>query len=170
MATELASPNFEQLANLLIVEGAFVYSPSELHGVIVGQIAAGQRFDEASLAAFCIRQLDIEGLVQIDSSTKLNLLYSGALKQLESSSFELALLLPDDEHSLAQRAEQLRKRSICPFSRLRYLLRLRTDEGEVPSSRALQVICSPIQHSSARMARGRQQGEGHHLLGLCHGD
>jgi len=107
VSTELASPDFDQLANLLIDEGALAYSPSELHGVIVGQIAAGQRFDQVSLAAFCIQQLDIDGLAQSDSKKQLNLLYSDVLKQLESSSFELVLLLPDDEHSLAQRAEQL---------------------------------------------------------------
>lgn len=107
MAIEHSPPDFDQLANLLIAEGALAYSPSELHGLIVGQIASGQRFEKSALCHFCVQQLDLDGLTQDNTADQLVLLYAAALKQLESSSFELSLLLPDDEHSLPQRADQL---------------------------------------------------------------
>lgn len=107
MSTELSAPDFDQLANLLLEEGAVTFSPSELHGVLVGQVAAGQRFESAELSQFCAQQLDLDKLSQASTSANLGLLYKQVLTQMESGDFELALLLPDDEHSLAQRAEQL---------------------------------------------------------------
>lgn len=107
MSTELSAPDFEQLANLLLEEGAVTFSPSELHGILVGQVAAGQRFDTAGLSQFCAQQIDLDRLSQPSTSPNLDLLYKQVLTQMESGDFELELLLPDDEHSLAQRAEQL---------------------------------------------------------------
>lgn len=107
MVSEATAPDFEQLANLLLEEGAVTFSPAELHGLIVGQVAAGRRYEAASLAKFCSEQIDLAELSQPTTSSNLTLLYNEALKQLESSNFELELLLPDDEHSLNQRAEQL---------------------------------------------------------------
>lgn len=107
MSTELSAPDFEQLANLLLEEGAVTFSPSELHGMLVGQVAAGQRFDTATLSTFCAQQIDLDKLSQPSTGPNLNLLYKQVLTQMESGNFELELLLPDDEHSLVQRAEQL---------------------------------------------------------------
>ncbi|HSG04321.1 MAG TPA: UPF0149 family protein [Marinobacterium sp.] len=107
MSTELSAPDFEQLANLLLEEGAVTFSPSELHGILVGQIAAGQRFESASLAQFCAQQIDLDRLSQPNTASNLDLLYKQMLGQMESGNFELELMLPDDEHSLTQRAEQL---------------------------------------------------------------
>ncbi|NVK02853.1 MAG: UPF0149 family protein [Oceanospirillaceae bacterium] len=107
MSTELSAPDFDQLANLLLEEGAVTFSPSELHGILVGQVAAGQRFEVAGLAQFCAQQLDLDQLSQPSTAPNLGLLYKQVLAQMESGDFELNLLLPDDEHSLAQRAEQL---------------------------------------------------------------
>ena len=107
MSTELSAPDFDQLANLLLEEGAVTFSPSELHGILVGQVAAGQRFEVAGLAQFCAQQLDLDQLSQPSTAPNLGLLYKQVLAQMESGDFELALLLPDDEHSLPLRAEQL---------------------------------------------------------------
>jgi len=107
VSTELSAPDFEQLANLLLEEGAVTFSPSELHGMLVGQVAAGQRFDTTALSAFCAQQIDLDKLSQPSTGPNLNLLYKQVLTQMESGNFELELLLPDDEHSLVQRAEQL---------------------------------------------------------------
>lgn len=107
MVTQASAPDFEQLANLLLEEGAVTFSPSELHGLIVGQIAAGRRFETPELATFCAEQIDLSILSQPSTVPNLTLLYKESLEQLESSNFELELLLPDDEHSLGQRAEQL---------------------------------------------------------------
>lgn len=107
MVNQRSAPDFEQLANLLLEEGAVTFSPSELHGLIVGQVAAGQRFEKESLTRFCAQQIDLAQIVQPNAGSSLESLYQEALNQLESNNFELELLLPDDEHSLGQRAEQL---------------------------------------------------------------
>ena len=107
MVTQASAPDFEQLANLLLEEGAVTFSPAELHGLIVGQLAAGRRFETPALATFCAEQIDLATLSQPSTVPNLTLLYKESLEQLESSNFELELLLPDDEHSLTQRAEQL---------------------------------------------------------------
>lgn len=107
MASDMTAPDFEQLANLLLGEGAVTFSPSELHGLIVGQVAAGQRFESPALAHFCAQQIDLTGFAQPNTESQLLALYNLTLNQLESSDFELQLLLPDDEYRLSQRAEQL---------------------------------------------------------------
>jgi uncharacterized protein YgfB (UPF0149 family) len=103
----MSAPDFDQLANLMIEEGAIAFSPSELHGAIVGQLTAAKRFDKTTLEAFCVTQLDITRIALESSSEKLMALYTQILEQLESSAFELAILLPDDEQSLVERAEHL---------------------------------------------------------------
>lgn len=107
MTTTQSAPDFDQLADLFIVEGAVLFSPSELHGAIVGQIAAGRRLDAAALSEFCAAQLDVSQFTHPNSLPQLAALYDQALSQLEASNFELSLLLPDEEHQLSERAEQL---------------------------------------------------------------
>lgn len=107
MATEMSPPDFDQLANLFIEEGAVAFSPSELHGALVGQVAAGQRLDAKGVEAFCVSQLDLTALSNPSSQPQLKALYQSAVAQLEASSFELSLLLPDDDQPLNARAEQL---------------------------------------------------------------
>lgn len=107
MTTTQSAPDFDQLADLFIVEGAVLFSPSELHGAIVGQIAAGRRLDATALSEFCAAQLDVSQFSHPSSLLQLTALYNQSLSQLEASSFELSLLLPDEEHQLSERAEQL---------------------------------------------------------------
>lgn len=100
-------PDFDIVANLLIEEGVLAVSPAELHGLIAGQLAAGARFDADTLLRVFLELMDVSALKQ--ESTKLGLieLYQRTLAQYESDDFDFALLLPDDEQMLAQRAEAL---------------------------------------------------------------
>ncbi len=107
MATEMTAPDFDQLTNLFIEEGAVSLSPSELHGALVGQLAAGKRHNAEGLEKFCADQLDIAGLNHPSSQPQLSALYREALAQLESSNFELKLLLPEEDQPLSARAEHL---------------------------------------------------------------
>ncbi|WP_432696891.1 UPF0149 family protein [Marinobacterium sp. YM272] len=100
-------PDFDIVANLLIEEGVLAVSPAELHGLLAGQLAAGARFDADTLLRVFLELMDVSALKQ--ETTKLGLieLYQRTLAQYESDDFDFALLLPDDEQMLAQRAEAL---------------------------------------------------------------
>lgn len=103
----MSAPDFDQLADLFVEEGAMTFSPSELHGTIVGYFAAGQRFESTGAEQFCASQLDLERISQSGNGSQLEKLSKQALEQLESNDFNLALLLPEDDHSLPVRAEHL---------------------------------------------------------------
>ncbi|TCK06032.1 UPF0149 family protein [Marinobacterium mangrovicola] len=100
-------PDFDIVANLLIEEGVLAVSPAELHGLLAGQLAAGARFDADTLLRVFLELMDVSALKQ--ETTKLGLieLYQRTLAQYESDDFDFALLLPDDDQMLAQRAEAL---------------------------------------------------------------
>ena len=101
------SPDFDQIANMLVEEGAVAFSPAELHGVIVGQLSAGQRLQGSALNQFVAAQLDLEKIGGEANQTLVAAVYKLALEQLEAPGFELRLILPDDEQELALRAESL---------------------------------------------------------------
>ncbi|MBS99266.1 MAG: hypothetical protein CMI01_11380 [Oceanospirillaceae bacterium] len=103
----VALPDFDLVANLLIEEGVLAVSPAELHGLLAGQLAAGARFDADTLLKVFQELMDVSALRS--ETTKLGLieLYQRTLAQYESDDFGFALLLPDDDQMLAQRAEAL---------------------------------------------------------------
>ena len=103
----MKAPDFDQLADLMIQEGAVSFSPSELHGALAGQLSAAVRFERVSLETFCAAQLDLSRFTSKSSGELVQALYDQLLDQLTSSDFELAILLPDDDQPLSARAEQL---------------------------------------------------------------
>jgi hypothetical protein len=100
-------PDFDTLADLLVEEGALTLSPSELHGLLSGQMAAGARFDPASLLARIAELLDIEPFRQEAARTCVMRLYLASLQQLQAPDFSFELVLPDDDQPLAVRADAL---------------------------------------------------------------
>ncbi|WP_409524587.1 UPF0149 family protein [Nitrincola sp. MINF-07-Sa-05] len=100
-------PDFDTLANNLIEEGVLTVSPSELHGILAGHLAAGARFDPDTLLRVVAELMDLDIL----SGEKIKLilleLYQITLAQLQSTEFSLQLLMPDDVHQLEQRADAL---------------------------------------------------------------
>ncbi|MBY4676900.1 UPF0149 family protein [Marinobacterium arenosum] len=111
MASEHISPidlpDFDLIANLLVQEGVFVVSPSELHGLFCGHLAAGARMEPDALLRIACDLMDVNSLSQESSKVGLLALYQASLAQLQATDFSFQLLLPDDEVELAQRVQML---------------------------------------------------------------
>jgi uncharacterized protein YgfB (UPF0149 family) len=100
-------PDFELVANMFVEEGVVVVSPSELHGLISGHLAAGARLQPAMLLQTACELMDKESLTQESSKVILVNLYSATCASLESIDLDFEMLLPDDETEISQRAESL---------------------------------------------------------------
>ncbi|MGB0467303.1 MAG: UPF0149 family protein [Pontibacterium sp.] len=111
MSSELNNPpelpDFDLLANLLVEEGAQLISPSELHGLFSGHLAAGVRLEPSALLQSACDLMDINSLGQEAGKVMLTELYQQSLHMLEADELIFELLMPDDDVSLAQRAEGL---------------------------------------------------------------
>lgn len=100
-------PNFELIANLCVEEGVQLVSPAELHGVMVGHLAAGARLEPAVLLQTACEMMDVNSLSHESSKVTLIELYTASCQALESLDLEFELLLPDDDNEISQRAEAL---------------------------------------------------------------
>lgn len=100
-------PDFDTLADLLVEEGLLTLSPAELHGLLCGQVAAGARFDPATLLARIGELLDLEPFSRELTRTGIMQLYLATLQQLQAPDFSFELILPDDDQPLAGRADAL---------------------------------------------------------------
>lgn len=98
--------DFDQLADLFVQQSA-IFSPSELHGYLCGQLSAGSRLSLESWFQSAAQQLGLDDEPQAPLKAGLSGLYQWTLGQMEQAGFELQLLLPDDDNALAQRVESL---------------------------------------------------------------
>jgi len=106
-STTVELPDFDVLADLLVEEGALTLSPAELHGLLAGQVAAGARFDPASLLQRIQQLFDIEPFRNEATRRGAMQVYLAILQQFQAADFSFELLLPDDDQPLAIRAESL---------------------------------------------------------------
>jgi len=99
---------FELLANVYSRYGA-INHPSELHGLLVGRLSGGKRPTKAQWQNEVIEHMGVElqGDEQDLNPQLLAEIADETLSQLQSSSFEFELLLPDDDYSLPERIESL---------------------------------------------------------------
>jgi len=101
---------FDWLANFYASQGA-INHPSELHGLLIGRLAGGERLGADEWLKLVVEHMGLEQLKQDDKSeralTNLVDLYSTNLQQLESMEMSFSLVLPDDEFILTQRVEAL---------------------------------------------------------------
>ncbi|WP_028470549.1 UPF0149 family protein [Neptunomonas japonica] len=98
---------FDAIANLLVSENVFIITPSELHGLLAGQLSSGARMVPDVWLSTVAELLELDGLTQETSKVGMVGLYQQTLGQMESFSLELTMLLPDDDATLAQRVESL---------------------------------------------------------------
>ena len=105
MSSSDKSVSYDALQNLFVSLGCF-NSPSELHGLLVGVLATGQRLDTDAWIELIQEHM---ALAQVSDSAQNQFvnLYRVNLAALESTMLEFQLLLPDDESSMAERAEAL---------------------------------------------------------------
>ena len=97
---------FDDFADMFVELGAFG-TPSELHGLLTGQLVAGVRADAEAWLAMVVAHLDVQGLEDDDDKAELVVLYDMALEQLTGPDFGFQLLLPEDDMELAGRTESL---------------------------------------------------------------
>ena len=97
---------FDDFADMFVELGAFG-TPSELHGLLAGQLAAGVRADAEAWLAIVVAHLDVQGLEDDDDKAELVVLYDVVLEQLMAADFGFQLLLPEDDAELAGRTESL---------------------------------------------------------------
>ncbi len=112
----MTDSNFEQesefdwLANFYASQGA-INHPSELHGLLIGRLAGGERLEAEEWLKLVVEHMGLEQLAQDEKSeralTNLVDLYAKNLQELERGAMEFQLILPDDEFVLSQRVEAL---------------------------------------------------------------
>lgn len=105
--TAVELPDFDVVANLLVEEGIQVVSPSELHGLIAGHLAAGSRMEPDTLFRSAAELMDVSGFKQEATKVGLLAVYQSTLAQFESTDMDFSLLLPDEDDELAQRVSML---------------------------------------------------------------
>ncbi len=99
------SVDFDEVADRLVELGCSGH-PSEIHGLLCGLLAAGQRLKTAQW----VKQVsELCGGKALDAAATevVNRLYTVSLNQLEMADFAIRLLLPDEDNAIDQRAEAL---------------------------------------------------------------
>jgi len=106
MTRNPAQPDFDDLANLFTALGG-LQSPSEVHGYMTGQLAAGYRLSSGDwigqLNEFC----DFRLQPQTSEQTLLNGWLRSTARALSGDALDFSLLLPDDDDGMAERIECL---------------------------------------------------------------
>jgi uncharacterized protein len=103
---DLDPVEFDELADLFVELKVFS-SPSELHGLLCGQLARGENFDENSWLKGAATFLEQERFESDESKTLLLEMYVTTLQQFMADGFELLMLLPEDDSTIYERAESL---------------------------------------------------------------
>lgn len=106
---EYKEADFDWLANVYNSHSAFNH-PSELHGLMFGELSGGLRREGPEWIAMVIEHMGVE---QLDTSRQTNIendlidFYQRVDDQVEQDSSAFTLLLPDDEYALTERVESL---------------------------------------------------------------
>lgn len=99
--------DFETWANLYVRHGAFNH-PSELHGALTGQLAAGQRLSVAQWESVATEHIGTETMLPAeagnpDAGKFFAAVYNETLLALQSDEMSFPLLLPDDDAPMSER-------------------------------------------------------------------
>lgn len=93
---------FDELAHCLEVEG-FEESPAELHGLLSGRVAGGERLPPNKIGAAIVESLGVEEELVDNARDDLIKLYADIIAAFEDEAFAFRLLLPGDEFSMSDR-------------------------------------------------------------------
>ncbi len=100
---------FEWLANVYNVNGA-INHPSELHGIVIGQLAGNGKLQDDEWLALCLDHMGIEEFnveKQPNVETDLCGYYKATIEAIDADSSAFQLSLPDDAYPLPERGESL---------------------------------------------------------------
>lgn len=107
-ATVNAPADFDELADTLLGIGS-QFSPSEMHGAIVGALAGAMRLagEQWSAFALAVCGADTESAQVRETAASFAALAEQELGQLVAPDLTFRLFLPDDEYDIEQRTECL---------------------------------------------------------------
>lgn len=94
--------DFDEVADLMVQIGSHT-SPSELHGFLSGQLAAGQRSDGAVFTQTLQESLDVQDSFSPDQLEKLRFVYMSSLNALMDDELGFYPLLADDDAEITLR-------------------------------------------------------------------
>ena len=100
------SLDFAELSELLQNFGALL-GAAELHGFLVGQLAAGKRLSRSEWLRAANEQADLSQSPDEVAGDRLYDFYRHTLAALQSGELDFQLLLPEDDNSLSERVENL---------------------------------------------------------------
>jgi uncharacterized protein YgfB (UPF0149 family) len=100
-------PEYYEICDMLVAEDSMTSSAAELHGLLSGYLSAGARFSHEAWLKLAAELTDITDYRHESSKLALTDLYDGVLAQLKQIDFGFQLLLPDDDLTIAERAEAL---------------------------------------------------------------
>lgn len=103
---DLDPVEFDELADLFVELKVFS-SPSELHGMLCGQLARADDFDEQTWLTGAATFLEQPRFESDEAKTLLLEMFVTTRQQLMASGFELLMLLPDDDVDICERADSL---------------------------------------------------------------
>ena len=106
MSEQSALPEFDELADMFLRLGA-LQSPSELHGYLVGELAAGNDLSAEHWVQHGFEWVEGNDEPQPLDQELMMALYQATLAQLQSGMLDLQLLLPDEDSAMEQRLECL---------------------------------------------------------------
>jgi len=104
--TDLVPVRFDDLCDLLLPLGT-LNSPSELHGLLCGKLSGGEALSETRWLLDAVEFLDFTQAPDESVRDALAQLHLNTRAQLRSQSFDLALMLPEDDADIAQRLKAL---------------------------------------------------------------
>ena len=103
---DLDPVEFDELADLFVELKVFS-SPSELHGMLCGQLVRPDKFDENSWLSEAATFLEQPHFESDEAKTLLLEMFATTRQQFMATGFELLMLLPDDDADISDRAESL---------------------------------------------------------------
>lgn len=98
--------DFDEVANLFVSLSAHI-TPSEVHGVLSGQLAAGKRMQQADWLNEAKDILDTDAGFSASQEEQLQFFYMATLTPLSDSELSFQALIPDDDLEMELRLQCL---------------------------------------------------------------
>lgn len=99
MAEKIRSLDFDDTSDLFVALGAHS-SPSEVHGLLAGQLAAGKRMTDKQWLAEAQDLMDADKGFAADDEEAVHCIYANTLAALADDDFGFYPLLPDEDAEL----------------------------------------------------------------------
>ena len=106
MSEKLPQLDFDTVANLFLSLGAN-HTPSEIHGLLTGKLAAGKRFDQSAWLLQAQELLDTDASFSKEQQEQLYFFYMATATPLADADLSFQALIPDDDLDMEQRLQCL---------------------------------------------------------------